>query len=194
MAVGKIAGEFEYLSLRLIVLTSSIYQDREQSFTVMVREWRDLQKLLRSGRGHDPGGVSSTKPGELAIQCRACPHPDINLPDDFANVPDHLQYLYWLNVAVDCNFHLKNRHRSTNNIDVRLSPGLAYVIDHEPYLQHVRQFATQEEVRLCPWNLFNYEVHASLADEHMRWLSSHATGESQTSERVECDRGCGCSL
>lgn len=127
---------------------SNVSKDREQAFAVMVREWRDLQKLLRSGRGHMQDGISSTQPGELAIQCRACPHPGINIPANFTDIPKHLQYLYWLNIAVDCNFRLKNRHRPTNNIDVRLSPGRAYVVDHEPYLEHVRQFASQEEVRL----------------------------------------------
>jgi len=31
--------------------------------------------LKRAGRGHDPAGVGATAPGELAIECPACPHP-----------------------------------------------------------------------------------------------------------------------
>lgn len=127
-------------------------QDRQQALTVMVREWRDLLKLMRGGRGHEPDGISNTKPGELAIPCRACPHPGINIPDNFVDAPDHLRYLYWQTIAVDCNFRLKNRHRPNSTLDVRLSPGWAYTVDHEPYLAHVRQFANQEEVCFHRWH------------------------------------------
>jgi hypothetical protein len=53
----------------------------------MVREYRHLQMCKRAGRGHDPKGISATKPGELAIHCRACPHPDINLPEGWDQAP-----------------------------------------------------------------------------------------------------------
>ena len=49
----------------------------------MVREWRNLKMLKRTGRGHDPAGVAATKEGECAIICPACPQPGINLPTDW---------------------------------------------------------------------------------------------------------------
>lgn len=36
--------------------------------------------LKRFGRGHDPSGPEGTKPGDLALECAACPHPGKNLP------------------------------------------------------------------------------------------------------------------
>jgi hypothetical protein len=45
-----------------------------------MRIWRHLKMLKRTGRGHDPAGIAATKPGECAIECPACPHPDRNLP------------------------------------------------------------------------------------------------------------------
>lgn len=47
----------------------------------------------RGGRGHDPSGVAGTKPGELAVECPACPQPDQNLPTDWRHWPAELQYV-----------------------------------------------------------------------------------------------------
>jgi hypothetical protein len=52
-------------------------------FHHVVRIWRHLLMLKRSGRGHDPEGATATLQGELAIECPACPHPDRNLPDNW---------------------------------------------------------------------------------------------------------------
>jgi hypothetical protein len=46
----------------------------------MVREWRHIKMAKRAGRGHDPAGINGTGQGGLAIPCRACPQPEINLP------------------------------------------------------------------------------------------------------------------
>jgi hypothetical protein len=43
--------------------------------------------LKRAGRAFDPGGIRATAPGSLAIPCRACPLPNINLPRGWDNVP-----------------------------------------------------------------------------------------------------------
>ena len=37
----------------------------------------------RAGRGHDPSGIDATSQGGLAVVCRTCPLPDINLPQDW---------------------------------------------------------------------------------------------------------------
>jgi hypothetical protein len=77
-----------------------IEQDRREQFALMTREYRHLQMCKRAGRGHNGVGVprepesaelvfgiDATKPGELAIPCRACPQPGINLPADWQNAP-----------------------------------------------------------------------------------------------------------
>ncbi|KAF8191957.1 hypothetical protein K438DRAFT_1590620, partial [Mycena galopus ATCC 62051] len=75
----------------LVVLTNAAglrkLPDRLPQFMNIVREYRHLQMCKRAGRGHDPGGISATNAGELAIPCRACPHPDINLPHDWEEAP-----------------------------------------------------------------------------------------------------------
>ena len=59
----------------------------------MLREWRHLHLLKRGGRAHDPTGADGTAPGELAVMCPACPHPNINLPVDWKSVPKELEFV-----------------------------------------------------------------------------------------------------
>ncbi|KAG6846689.1 hypothetical protein H0H93_012418 [Arthromyces matolae] len=61
-------------------------RDRYDEFLRVIRQWRHLKMLKRSGRGHDPNGVAATKPGECALPCPACPHPGRNLPPDWKSV------------------------------------------------------------------------------------------------------------
>jgi hypothetical protein len=57
--------------------------------------------LKRGGRGHDPTGVYGTKQGELAVLCRACPIPGVNLPDGWQNAPPETAYVH-INAGVPC--------------------------------------------------------------------------------------------
>lgn len=77
-------------------------QDRLPVFTLMVREFRHTKMLKRSGRAYDPGGVSSTRPGSLAIPCRACPLPNINLPHGWEDVPPEKSYVTFELVPTIC--------------------------------------------------------------------------------------------
>lgn len=54
----------------------------------MMRQWRHLKMLKRGGRGHDPAGIVATKPGQLVVQCPACPRPLVNLSPGYENVPE----------------------------------------------------------------------------------------------------------
>jgi hypothetical protein len=58
---------------------------------IMVREWRHIKMAKRAGRGHDPGGVDGTSQGALSIPCRACPHPDKNLPVGWDSAPPEMR-------------------------------------------------------------------------------------------------------
>lgn len=54
----------------------------------MVRRYRDLKLNKRAGRGHVPSGLETTGPGELAVICPVCPHPEINLPVGWESVSE----------------------------------------------------------------------------------------------------------
>lgn len=68
-------------------------QDRYDEFMRMVRMWRNLKMLQRSGRGHDPKGIDATEPGQCAVLCPACPQPGKNLPDGWELAPQNEQYV-----------------------------------------------------------------------------------------------------
>jgi hypothetical protein len=70
-------------------------KDRLPQWMLMVREWRHIKMAKRAGRGHDPSRLDGTPPGGLLIRCRACPHPNINLPNDWANEPAETRYLFF---------------------------------------------------------------------------------------------------
>lgn len=53
---------------------------------LIVRQWREVKRMKRFMRGHDAGGVRATKQGELALKCRACPHPGWNLLEDWESI------------------------------------------------------------------------------------------------------------
>ncbi|KIP01314.1 hypothetical protein PHLGIDRAFT_55306, partial [Phlebiopsis gigantea 11061_1 CR5-6] len=123
--------------------------DRRHSFMNVVRQWRNLQALKRAGRCHDPTGIDGTKQGELAVACRACPHPGVNLPADWEKVPESKSYLYRQVISTDANFRVKSRYRQTKKPDVCLSPGWAYFVEVTEYAKHYTQYASQEEIDNC---------------------------------------------
>ena len=59
----------------------------------MAWEWRHIKMAKRAGLAHDPSGTDGTLPGGLSIPCRACPHPNISLPLNWAKEPAETQYV-----------------------------------------------------------------------------------------------------
>lgn len=49
--------------------------------------------LKHAGQVYEDGRVSATLPGELSIKCPACPHPEFNLPDNWAIVLPDIKYV-----------------------------------------------------------------------------------------------------
>ncbi|KAJ7823362.1 hypothetical protein B0H13DRAFT_1919668 [Mycena leptocephala] len=91
--------------------------DRRKPFMHIVRQWREVKRMKRAKRGHDPGGVRATKQGELAVMCRACPQPGWNLPDNWEEIDPFYRFIYFLFLAQDANFRLSNRNVSSESAD-----------------------------------------------------------------------------
>ncbi|KAJ7736077.1 hypothetical protein B0H16DRAFT_1326682 [Mycena metata] len=115
----------------------------------MVRQWRHLMMLMWAGRGLDPAGVNGTKLGGLAIECPACPRPDVNLPDDWEDVPESDKFLYILFLALDACFRLKRRLVSSELRDPGLGTGWAYFVEQEPYRQYLLTRTNEQEMSTC---------------------------------------------
>ncbi|KAG2028869.1 hypothetical protein BDR03DRAFT_882493 [Suillus americanus] len=123
-------------------------KDRYESFLRMIREWRHLKMLKRSGRGHEASGIDGTAEGECAILCPACPHPGKNLPADWKDAPR--QWLYGLFLAIDANFRLKRKAVSNDNVDPSLSRGWGYFVEEDAYKGFLHDSADSiQEKSMC---------------------------------------------
>ncbi|TDL13861.1 hypothetical protein BD410DRAFT_734767, partial [Rickenella mellea] len=148
---SKISGYDFYQSLAS--LTDNVGTcpppDRRRQFMRIVREYKHLTTMKRAGRGHAPGGVAATAPGELAVLCAACPHPGVNLPDNWQDQPPEKQFLYTLSLSMDANFRLKNKMVSTVTHDQPLADGMAYFVPSAPYKEHLLNYTNQEDISSC---------------------------------------------
>ena len=57
----------------------------------VIRQFRYIKMLKCAARGHDPGGIAATRPGECGVLCPACPQPGKNLPVGWQNAPPELR-------------------------------------------------------------------------------------------------------
>ncbi|KAJ6591797.1 hypothetical protein DFH09DRAFT_1306514 [Mycena vulgaris] len=135
--------------------------DRSEQFTLMVREYRHLQMCKRAARGHDALGVpvegsselmygiDTTQPGELAIPCRPCPHPDINLLPGWRELPPDQAWINQILLLEDVNFKMKGRATSSREVDPTLGPGFACMVASDGYLTHLAKYVKEDEISHC---------------------------------------------
>ncbi|KAF7330703.1 CxC2 domain-containing protein [Mycena sanguinolenta] len=126
--------------------------DRRRPFMHIMRQWREVKRQKRGKRGHSAGGTRATKQGELAMQCRACPQPGWNLPDNWEEVDPLYRFIYFLFLATDANFRLSNRSVSSEALDPIMGDGVGYFCKRhgdDGYYAHVSKHADETEVSNC---------------------------------------------
>ncbi|KAK7054294.1 hypothetical protein VNI00_003487 [Paramarasmius palmivorus] len=149
---GKITlYDFYYsIELRSNVGGTLDVKDRYESFRRVSRQWRFLKMLKRSGFGNElDRRVEDIKPGELAVQCIACPRPGVNLPQNWQLTPDSQKFLYNKFISLDACFRLKRRAVSSEAVDPGLFTGLAYYVSQQPYKEWVKGAPIQKETSTC---------------------------------------------
>ncbi len=119
-------------------------QNRYKELGRVSRAWRSLQEWKRHGCGHSK---KSPGPGELTVQCPACPMPGVNLSADWMSNDDD-KNLYTVQLAVDGNFSAV--HQKQKNEDVWFNDGKGFLVEEAPYLQHLRSAAIIKEVLVPP--------------------------------------------
>ncbi|KAF8989456.1 hypothetical protein BDZ89DRAFT_974704 [Hymenopellis radicata] len=67
--------------------------DRYKAFARIARQWGFLKRVRRAGVGHNPGGLAGAKPGDLIVECWACPHLGVNLPVGWEAVAEKYRYV-----------------------------------------------------------------------------------------------------
>ncbi|KAF8883132.1 hypothetical protein BD779DRAFT_1444238, partial [Infundibulicybe gibba] len=137
---SKISGFEFYRALACLSNNTGITppKDRYRSLMIMIRIYRHMKMLKRSGKGHDVGGSAATKPGECAVMCPTCPQPRMNLPLGWEQAEASKRYLYRLFLGIDANFRLKRKNVSSNEVDPGLANGWAYFVgetDFKGFLQ-----------------------------------------------------------
>ncbi|KAF9515809.1 hypothetical protein BS47DRAFT_1371940 [Hydnum rufescens UP504] len=152
---------------------------RYQAFLRMVCEYHHLKMLKRGGQGHDIPGIDATKTSELAVLCPACPHPSINLLNDWSSTPAHMKFLYSLTLAIDANFRLKNRFIRCS--DRSLGSGWAYFVENQEYKKYIAQHVTEKDISTCS-GLAALD-HANMKSSKGLRITSVGLGDLQKGER-----------
>ncbi|KAL0568496.1 hypothetical protein V5O48_013487 [Marasmius crinis-equi] len=117
----------------------------------MIRQWRFLHMIIRSGAGHDLKTISGDKAteGRLILQCPSCPHPGINLPLGWQEDTSENRFLYHLRICMDANFRLKEQLVSSHSRDPALMDGLGYFVKRKPYDIWVDSKGDSDEISNC---------------------------------------------
>ncbi|KAJ2989457.1 hypothetical protein NUW54_g8777 [Trametes sanguinea] len=141
---SKISGYEFYISLARATdnIGTSAPRDRYPAFMDMIRQWRHLKMLKRSGQGHEKDRAMA---GHCAVECPACPLPGKNLPDDWQDAPSSRSWLYRLFLSMDANFRLKRKKVSNDASDPSLNDGRAYVVEENAYKEHLGMYAREHE-------------------------------------------------
>ncbi|KAJ7928681.1 hypothetical protein B0H13DRAFT_1597258, partial [Mycena leptocephala] len=86
--LGKISAHDFMRSLELLTNNDGLNPpvNRRRVFRQIVRQYRTTLMMKRAGRGHALSGVNGTGQGELALDCRACPHDGKNVPPGWNNI------------------------------------------------------------------------------------------------------------
>ncbi|KAF7968786.1 hypothetical protein HWV62_29298 [Athelia sp. TMB] len=166
---GKLAMYDYYKSLELVTDGSSLEKIpfRLSQLSLMVREYRHVKMLVQAGRGHNPAGIVTTKPGEIAVHCRACPQPGINLPEGWEN-------------------DVENR-RSSDSKDPTLGPGWATFVDDGPYHEHLKNYIHKDEASPIKRRR-QHGLTAHRTDQQLRRLCRNLPRELEAHHRGSHDR------
>ncbi|KAF9023539.1 hypothetical protein BDZ89DRAFT_955587, partial [Hymenopellis radicata] len=150
--LGKLPAWDMWQGLQAMTLnkTSEAPPNRYKVLLRSIRQFRHIKGMKRGGRSHDQAGIEGTSEGELALQCLACPHPGINLPNNWQqNWAKLNRFLYRLFIAVDVNFRTRNALVSSPERDPPLADGVAYFVPNAPYEAHIRSHITEDDMATC---------------------------------------------
>ncbi|KAK7017019.1 hypothetical protein VNI00_018746 [Paramarasmius palmivorus] len=169
----KTAATFQYLellSLQTLTTKSGTYdfyralekltdgagimhlRSRYRPLRLMIRQWKHLKLIIRSGYAHssDPVTDETLPEGCLTIKCPSCPHPGINLaPGWKADQENMRKFMYMVSICLDANFRLKLQLVSSYSRDPPLTNGAGYFMERKKYLEWTTQTGQSDEISSC---------------------------------------------
>ncbi|KAJ7238457.1 hypothetical protein C8J57DRAFT_1439079 [Mycena rebaudengoi] len=135
--LGKITGYDFLRSLELLTNGDGLTPPPSRRHAFM---------YIASGRGHANSGIAGTAQGELALRCRACPQPGVNMPTNWKMIDC---YKYALFLATDCNFRLINCNVSSEAKDPIVDDRLGFFVNHADYTKFLRNYVSEEKISSC---------------------------------------------
>ncbi|KAL0564322.1 hypothetical protein V5O48_017723, partial [Marasmius crinis-equi] len=116
----------------------------------MIRQWRYLHMIIRSGSGHDLQSITGdlVVEGHPQLQCPSCAFFACLVIFD-GKLITAFRFLYSLRVCVDANFHLKEQLVSSHSRDPALADGLGYFVKRKPYDAWVDAKGDSNKINNC---------------------------------------------
>jgi hypothetical protein len=74
--------------------------------------------------------------GSLAIFCPSCPQPEINLPPNWTDLPS---WITRRTITVDGNFHADHIKMRKPELDIMLTNGQGYMVEHSQYQEYLME-------------------------------------------------------
>lgn len=92
-------SRFVYINFfrSITILPWQCFKNRYKALLQMVRQWRHLKMLKRSGYGH-LRNKSEEEGHSCALLCPACPQPGVNLPPDWEQAPKEKRFVIYVTV------------------------------------------------------------------------------------------------
>ncbi|KAJ7075035.1 hypothetical protein B0H15DRAFT_792355 [Mycena belliarum] len=154
--LGKISSYDFIRSLELLSNNDGLRPtpDRRRAFRAITRQYRMSEMRKRAGTAHNNGGCKCTERGSLALPCRQCPQPGMNLVEDWDKVnwdemEEDQRYKHFLWLSQDANFKLINRNVSTEARDPIVDDGSGYFCHRGEYSEHIRKHIDEDEISSC---------------------------------------------
>ncbi|KAL6298299.1 hypothetical protein BKA93DRAFT_754282 [Sparassis latifolia] len=171
---GKIMAYDFYKSLELRTDNMSLLKllDRLPAFMLMVRQWHHIKMAKHVGHSYDSGSISSTNPGGLAIQCRACLHPGINLPDGWEDSSSADRWLYTLFISHHQFLPLKSR-RACDLLEWAVYCNMDYIFVSSIKSVEVKRLIVSYDIA-CQWYRNFWQQHEQILTSLQMMLPADA--------------------
>ncbi|KAF8591823.1 hypothetical protein K439DRAFT_1228823, partial [Ramaria rubella] len=128
-------------------LTDQTFQHKV-NFLRVVRVWRHLQDLLRSGQAYPINEyLPKSSHSSLAVLCPACPQLHINMPPHWEE--DVSKHRYQFSGALDGNFRVCLKDKPFDLNEQALSDGCAYSVAESEYQQYLSEVTDDAELATC---------------------------------------------
>ncbi|KAJ3562098.1 hypothetical protein NP233_g9786 [Leucocoprinus birnbaumii] len=116
-------------------------ENRYREFMTVMRVWRTLTALRRSGREHKMSTqIPDCRDHSIAIVCPACPEVGFNLDTEtLENALLIETHKYTFYIMLDGNFQLQQKRKNTDLEDFALNKGHSYFVEEQAFREYLEK-------------------------------------------------------